>query len=143
METTCAVIRLYCGKLRCATSLLSACFNSFFSVIYSIVRSIFICRLSFDTDASIAKALQLISMYKEMGISKERVLIKLASTWEGIQAGKRLESEYGVHCNLTLLFSFCQVNYRVETCVVRTQIIIYLQLAWPLKGCSISHFQAL
>lgn len=65
--------------------------------------------MSFDKDGSIAKALELIALYKEAGISKDRVLIKLASTWEGIQAAKVLESDYGVHCNLTLLFSFWQV----------------------------------
>jgi len=64
--------------------------------------------LSFDKEASIQKALKLISLYKEAGIPKERILIKLASTWEGIQAGKVLESQHGIHCNLTLLFSFCQ-----------------------------------
>lgn len=65
-------------------------------------------RLSFDKEASIAKAKKLISMYEEEGISKDRVLIKLASTWEGIQAAKELEKKYGIHCNLTLLFSFAQ-----------------------------------
>ena len=47
-------------------------------------------------------------MYKEAGIDKDRVLIKLSSTWEGIQAAKVLESEHGIHCNLTLLFSMAQ-----------------------------------
>ncbi|KAI5702952.1 hypothetical protein M8J75_006028 [Diaphorina citri] len=65
-------------------------------------------RLSFDKDASIAKAKKYIKMYEEAGIDKERILIKLASTWEGIQAAKVLESEYGIHCNLTLLFAFAQ-----------------------------------
>lgn len=65
-------------------------------------------RLSFDKDKQIAKALKLISLYEEMGISKERILIKLSSTWEGIQAAKELESKHGVHCNLTLLFAFAQ-----------------------------------
>merc|ERR1712212_227736 len=65
-------------------------------------------RLSFDKDAQIKKALSLIAMYKEEGISKERVLIKLSSTWEGIQAAKDLEFHHGIHCNLTLLFSMAQ-----------------------------------
>lgn len=65
-------------------------------------------RLSFDTKASVEKALKFIRLYEEFGIDKKRILIKLASTWEGIQAAKILESEHGVHCNLTLLFSFCQ-----------------------------------
>jgi transaldolase len=64
-------------------------------------------RLSFDTEASIEKAHTLISLYKQAGIEKERVLIKLASTWEGIQAAKILEKE-GVHCNMTLMFSLGQ-----------------------------------
>lgn len=65
-------------------------------------------RLSFDTDASVAKALKYIALYEQFGIDKSRVLIKLASTWEGIQAARILESQHGIHCNLTLLFSFCQ-----------------------------------
>ena len=64
-------------------------------------------RLSFDTKASIEKAKQLIGLYEHAGISKERVLIKLASTWEGIRAAQVLEKE-GINCNLTLLFSFSQ-----------------------------------
>ena len=64
-------------------------------------------RLSFDTKATIAKAKQLIQLYKQQGIEKERILIKIASTWEGIQAAKELEKE-GIHCNLTLLFSMAQ-----------------------------------
>ncbi|XP_053275533.1 LOW QUALITY PROTEIN: transaldolase [Pleuronectes platessa] len=65
-------------------------------------------RLSYDKDEMLAKALRLIALYKEAGISKERVLIKLSSTWEGIQAGKELEEKHGIHCNMTLLFSFAQ-----------------------------------
>merc|ERR1712166_370598 len=64
-------------------------------------------RLSFDQQGSLQKAHELIAMYEEMGIGKERVLIKLASTWEGIKVGESLEKE-GIHCNMTLLFSFAQ-----------------------------------
>ena len=64
-------------------------------------------RLSFDTKGSIAKAHQLIAIYEKNGLSRERVLIKIASTWEGIRAAEVLERE-GIHCNLTLLFSFAQ-----------------------------------
>ena len=60
-------------------------------------------RLSFDTDASIAQAHQIIRRYAELGLPKGRVLIKLASTWEGIQAARALEAD-GIGCNLTLLF---------------------------------------
>jgi transaldolase len=64
-------------------------------------------RLSFDTAATVAKAREIIGLYEKAGIGKERVLIKIASTWEGIKAAEILEKE-GVHCNLTLLFSFAQ-----------------------------------
>src|SRR4029077_17615008 len=63
--------------------------------------------LSFDTEGTLAKARKLIGMYKNAGIGRERVLIKIASTWEGIRAAEQLERE-GIHCNLTLLFSFAQ-----------------------------------
>lgn len=65
-------------------------------------------RLSFDKEAQIEKALEFIKQYEEAGIGKERVLIKLSATWEGIQAAKVLEEQHGIHCNLTLLFSFAQ-----------------------------------
>ncbi|MFX1679665.1 transaldolase [Mitsuaria sp. CC2] len=64
-------------------------------------------RLSFDTVATLARARRLIQMYEDAGIGRDRVLIKVASTWEGIQAARELELE-GIHTNLTLLFSFCQ-----------------------------------
>ncbi len=64
-------------------------------------------RLSFDTEGSISKARSLIKLYESMGIPRERVLIKLASTWEGIQAAAVLEKE-SIHCNMTLLFSLAQ-----------------------------------
>ena len=63
--------------------------------------------LSFDTAASISKAHRLIALYEDAGFDRKRVLIKLASTWEGIRAAEQLERE-GIHCNLTLLFSFAQ-----------------------------------
>ncbi|KAK9461310.1 Transaldolase, enzyme in the non-oxidative pentose phosphate pathway [Lipomyces oligophaga] len=65
-------------------------------------------RLSFDKEATIAKAKKIIGLYKEQGIDKDRILIKIASTFEGIQAARVLESQYGIHTNLTLLFSFVQ-----------------------------------
>jgi transaldolase len=64
-------------------------------------------RLSFDTHGTVDKALQLIAAYEKEGISRDRVLIKIASTWEGIKAAEILEKQ-GIHCNLTLLFSFAQ-----------------------------------
>lgn len=64
-------------------------------------------RLSFDTGATLAKAREIIRLYEAEGVPRERVLIKIASTWEGIQAASQLEKE-GIHCNLTLLFSLVQ-----------------------------------
>jgi transaldolase len=63
--------------------------------------------LSFDTEGTLAKARKLIGMYEEAGVDRNRVLIKIASSWEGIRAAEQLERE-GIHCNLTLLFSFAQ-----------------------------------
>jgi transaldolase len=70
-------------------------------------------RLSYDTEKSIAAAHDIISQYDKAGISRERVLIKLASTWEGIRAAEILEKE-GIHCNMTLLFSFAQAVASAE-----------------------------
>jgi len=64
-------------------------------------------RLSFDAAGTVAKARELIGLYEQAGIERERILIKVASTWEGIRAAAELERE-GIHCNLTLLFSFAQ-----------------------------------
>ncbi|MCG9789075.1 transaldolase [Vibrio mediterranei] len=70
-------------------------------------------RLSYDTEGSVAKARQLIKMYNDAGIANDRILIKLASTWEGIRAAEVLEKE-GINCNLTLLFSFAQARACAE-----------------------------
>jgi len=64
-------------------------------------------RLSFDCAATVARARRIVSLYEEAGVARDRVLVKMASTWEGIQAARILERE-GIHCNLTLLFAFCQ-----------------------------------
>jgi transaldolase len=64
-------------------------------------------RLSYDTEASVERARTIIAMYEEMGVSRDRILIKLAGTWEGIQAARQLEKE-GIQCNITLVFSFLQ-----------------------------------
>ncbi|MGR6859024.1 transaldolase [uncultured Aliivibrio sp.] len=69
--------------------------------------------LSYDTEGSITKARQLIKMYNDAGITNDRILIKLASTWEGIRAAEVLEKE-GINCNLTLLFSFAQARACAE-----------------------------
>lgn len=65
-------------------------------------------RLSFSVEASIQKACKIIKLFESLGINKNRILIKLASTWEGIKAAEILEHRHGIHCNMTLLFSFAQ-----------------------------------
>ncbi len=91
-------------------------------------------RLSFDQKASIEKALKLIGMYEELGIGKERILIKLASTWEGIQAARELETKHGVHCNLTLLFSFGQAVACAEAGVTLISPFVGRILDWYSKN---------
>jgi transaldolase len=71
-------------------------------------------RFSFDTEASVKKALHIIDLYKEQGISKDRILIKVASTWEGIQAAYILQSKHSINCNLTLMFSLVQAIAAAE-----------------------------
>ncbi|PGH19682.1 transaldolase [Polytolypa hystricis UAMH7299] len=71
-------------------------------------------RYSFDTQASVSKALHLIQLYQSVGIPKERILIKIASTWEGIQAAHILQSQHGINCNLTLMFSLVQAIAAAE-----------------------------
>ncbi|KAF2820510.1 transaldolase [Ophiobolus disseminans] len=71
-------------------------------------------RFSFDTEASVNKALHIIDLYKEEGISKDRILIKIASTWEGIKAAEILQSKHGINCNLTLMFSQVQAIAAAE-----------------------------
>ena len=90
-------------------------------------------RLSFDTAASIAKARHLIALYTGAGVSRERILIKLASTWEGIQAARELESQ-GIHCNLTLLFSFAQALACAEARVQLVSPFVGRILDWHKKA---------
>jgi transaldolase len=71
-------------------------------------------RFSFDTQASVRKALHIIELYKSIGIPKERILIKVASTWEGIKAAEILQSQYAINCNLTLMFSLVQAIAAAE-----------------------------
>ena len=89
-------------------------------------------RLSFDKEGSLAKARELIALYEKAGISRERVLIKLASTWEGIKAAEELEKE-GIHCNLTLLFSFAQAVACAEAKVRLISPFVGRILDWHKK----------
>lgn len=86
-------------------------------------------RLSFDTAATIAKARQLIALYAENGVSKDRILIKIASTWEGIQAARQLELE-GIQCNLTLLFHMAQARACAEAGVYLISPFVGRILDW-------------
>jgi transaldolase len=94
-------------------------------------------RLSFDTEASIAKAHELIELYEANGISRERILIKIASTWEGINAAEKLEKE-GIHCNLTLLFSFAQAVRCAEANVTLISPFVGRILDWYKKDLGVS-----
>ncbi|RYD23397.1 MAG: transaldolase [Verrucomicrobiaceae bacterium] len=89
-------------------------------------------RLSFDTAATIAKAHQLIAAYEKEGHSRDRILIKIASTWEGIKAAEALEKE-GIHCNLTLLFSFAQAVACAEAGVQLISPFVGRILDWHKK----------
>ncbi len=86
-------------------------------------------RLSFDTAATVAKARQLVALYQENGIGTDRILIKIASTWEGIQAARLLEQE-GIQCNLTLLFHLCQARACAEAGVFLISPFVGRILDW-------------
>lgn len=90
-------------------------------------------RLSFDCKGSITKARDLIAMYEKSGINRERILIKLASTWEGIKAAEELEKE-GIHCNLTLLFSQAQAIACAEAKVTLISPFVGRILDWYKKA---------
>ncbi|GGD65129.1 transaldolase [Lacimicrobium alkaliphilum] len=86
-------------------------------------------RLSFDTQATMDKARKLIKLYKQAGVKKDRILIKIASTWEGIRAAEQLEQE-GINCNLTLLFSFAQARACAEAGVYLISPFVGRILDW-------------
>ncbi|MFN9621894.1 MAG: transaldolase [Cyanobacteriota bacterium] len=86
-------------------------------------------RLSYDTNATIEKARKLIGLYEKAGVPRERVLIKVASTWEGIRAAEQLERE-GIHCNLTLLFGFAQAVACAEAGVTLISPFVGRILDW-------------
>lgn len=90
-------------------------------------------RLSFDTEATEAKARRLIDLYEKAGVSRGRVLIKIASSWEGIRAAERLERD-GIHCNLTLLFSFAQAIACAEAGVTLISPFVGRIFDWHRKA---------
>ncbi|KAI9025891.1 transaldolase [Phycomyces nitens] len=91
-------------------------------------------RLSFDKDATVAKALTLIALYEAEGVNKDRILIKIASTYEGIQAAHILETEHSIHCNLTLLFGFAQAVACAEAGVTLISPFVGRILDWYKKS---------
>lgn len=98
-------------------------------------------RLSFDTQASITKAHKLIGMYNEAGIKNDRILIKLASTWEGIKAAEELEQQ-GINCNLTLLFSFAQARACAEAGTYLISPFVGRILDWYKKSTGRTDYPA-
>jgi len=96
-------------------------------------------RLSFDTEATITKARKLIGLYQAAGIGTDRVLIKVASTWEGIKAAEALEKE-GIHCNLTLLFSFAQAVACAEAGVTLISPFVGRILDWYKASTGRDHY---
>jgi transaldolase len=90
-------------------------------------------RLSFDTDGTIAKAREIIALYEKAGVKRDRILIKIASTWEGIQAAGRLQQE-GINCNLTLLFSFAQAVACAEAGIKLISPFVGRILDWHKKN---------
>ncbi|KAH8924256.1 transaldolase [Atractiella rhizophila] len=91
-------------------------------------------RFSFDTKANVEKARHLIELYKSVGIEKDRILIKIASTFEGIQAARILERDYQIHCNLTLLFGFPQAVACAEAGVTLISPFVGRILDWHKKN---------
>ncbi|WP_180074218.1 transaldolase [Acinetobacter sp. YH12116] len=95
--------------------------------------------LSYDTDATIAKAKELLALYKEYGIDQKRILIKIASTWEGIQAAKQLEVE-GIHTNLTLLFGLHQAHACADANVTLISPFVGRILDWYKKAENVMYY---
>lgn len=100
-------------------------------------------RMSFDKEGMISKARKLIDMYKTAGIDKERILIKLSSTWEGIQAAQVLESQYGIHVNMTLLFNFYQAVACAEAGATLISPFVGRIYDWYVKNTDQKTFQRL
>jgi transaldolase len=98
-------------------------------------------RLSFNTSATVAKARKLIRLYQDAGIASDRILIKIASTWEGIQAAKILEAE-GIHCNLTLLFHFAQAQACAEAGATLISPFVGRILDWYKANTDVKEYSA-
>ena len=97
-------------------------------------------RLSYDTEATISKGREIIAQYEAAGVDKNRILIKIASTWEGIQAAAVLEQE-GIHCNLTLLFGIHQAIACAENGITLISPFVGRILDWYKKDTGIAHYE--
>ena len=95
--------------------------------------------LSYDTNATIAKAKELLALYQDYGIAQDRILIKIASTWEGIQAARVLEAQ-GIHCNLTLLFGLAQARACADAGVTLISPFVGRILDWHKKAEGVAHY---
>merc|ERR1712124_35458 len=97
-------------------------------------------RLSFDTEATVEKARKLINLYKNFGIEKERILIKIAATWEGIKAAEILEKE-GIKCNLTLIFNIAQAIACADAGVTLISPFVGRIMDWHKKTRGVERFE--
>jgi transaldolase len=98
-------------------------------------------RLSFDTEATVRRAEELMTLYADEGVDSERVLLKVASTWEGIRAAERLERQ-GLHCNLTLMFSFPQAVACADAGVTLISPFVGRILDWYMKSENVAGYPA-
>ncbi|QIO05701.1 transaldolase [Acinetobacter shaoyimingii] len=95
--------------------------------------------LSYDTEATVEKAKELLALYKAYGVDQDRILIKIASTWEGIQAARQLEAE-GIHCNLTLLFGLHQARACADAKVTLISPFVGRILDWYKKAENVDQY---
>ncbi len=140
VDATLKQARLDCGAAAPAAEVVSVAFDrlavafglKILEIVPGRVSTEVDARLSFDTAATIAKGRELIAQYEAQGVSRERILIKIASTWEGIQAAAVLEKE-GIHCNLTLLFGLHQAIACAEAGVTLISPFVGRILDWYKK----------
>ncbi|MBK6757173.1 MAG: transaldolase [Moraxellaceae bacterium] len=122
------------ARLQTAIESISVGFGTeILSAIDGVVSTEVDARLSFDTRATVEQARRIIQRYQQVGIGRERVLVKIASTWEGIQAARLLEQE-GIHCNLTLLFNFAQAQACAEAGITLISPFVGRILDWHKKA---------
>uniref|UniRef100_A0A5S6Q681 transaldolase n=1 Tax=Trichuris muris TaxID=70415 RepID=A0A5S6Q681_TRIMR len=100
-------------------------------------------RLSFDRDAQVQRALRLVDLYKEAGVEASRVLIKLSSTWEGIEAAAILEGQFGIHCNMTLMFSLAQAIACAQAGATLVSPFVGRILDWHVQNADKKQFSML